>query len=1117
MILHFPTLDILKLALTSGAVPEPIRNAGARAAWDDQGNVWVLPSGELAKSSQRDLARLGVQFPKAALNPLDHQVASWLELLPLECASYEVGEKTPILFELEFAQLPALVGEMLRLGNDRQSFRWVSNGSKETALLRVLGPPYYTLLRALDGPATENAPRAYREQSPEVWCQLGFRYPLAAHLQAPAGTLLLLKPPRAWVRFEEAKFRDIYDVLDFTLPQAPTALHESADVPRLQVPVRLTAAGDAPAELWVLRDEAVAQLEEFVQQADSALTQRLAFAVAQRQDEHIVVLRVRPSKQPPPVLLLDAQGFRTALKLPNLFIPVRTRLQPPLRRDAVARLLAPDPEQITWLNPLPDGKFTPETLPDKTFRPLSQWVDHVLDREHEPLTAWIEASRFDFEAFVCRGDEKPKEPSEPKPPRKEKAKRAAAKKEDKAETPPAKTDPQAPDTQLPALDLPPTELEEQLRQREAAFLAHDGPLDAPERQALWPELAALQAELGHDHDAAISWTHAFWEQRTSGTWASAWFQSQRKTSPAFSLQKVLAKETPTHADLRCLAAYLVLADGGPERLPPDELRSLKANLGRVQHFLQGHEGLLGVRAVWLAWGALHRMAGGDVLSLARARDRMLERLFLGGLTPDLDLPAFLRFQGRRSGQRFQVLRAQLLRLRQMALDWSSTGSLPGPGTAGYIHLLFAYALARLGEVAESRDVMHAGLHAIPNRDDIHTWLCDAFAARMQQAVDNKPGERLPEELIRRLDQMETPDYLEHLSGPNLDRERQRLKVDRYKIEKMRAHLRVLEPHEKIDPYRRWSGHFVDSLARELAALVDIHDAEHLIDKLRALLREKKRWAKGKSAQTRVLAAALELAPRLGEAFAEEILTEAGQILEAAEDRLTQALVLEKGLFLAAHYDRRAQVEQVLEHLHRLLEGNLPAPTMESLLGQTFQGLRRLGMPEEVGRILQRMSTLAHEQQAKLDRKKLALSDEALSREISVLERLLLQIAGGWLYFGQPDKARPILDASRDLLFGEVLTPLYQTALARAYCQTLGQAPLEFGLGRLMELFRRLRGVRDMFTTHTHFSLSRLEVVEAAVLALVGDETAFDPDARRLLDEDEYLVRRRIHRDVRAAL
>ena len=64
---------------------------------------------------------------------------------------------------------------MLRLGNDRQSFRWLSDGDAGHALLHIVrGPPYYTLLRALDHSDAEKtdsvqAPRTYQELNPRIW------------------------------------------------------------------------------------------------------------------------------------------------------------------------------------------------------------------------------------------------------------------------------------------------------------------------------------------------------------------------------------------------------------------------------------------------------------------------------------------------------------------------------------------------------------------------------------------------------------------------------------------------------------------------------------------------------------------------------------------------------------------------------------------------------------------------------------------------------------------------------------------------------------------------------------------------------------------------------------
>jgi hypothetical protein len=140
-----------------------------------------------------------------------------------------------------------------------------------------------------------------------------------------------------------------------------------------------------------------------------------------------------------------------------------------------------------------------------------------------------------------------------------------------------------------------------------------------------------------------------------------------------------------------------------------------------------------------------------------------------------------------------------------------------------------------------------------------------------------------------------------------------------------------------------------------------------------------------------------------------------------------------------------------------------------------------------------------------------------SSDTARLQRLLLQVAAGWFFFAQDERARPILDQARALLFKGDLIPVEQTALACAYVNTLGQAPMELAMPRVLELVRKLEGVYDTFTTYSHYSLSRLDLVEAVVLSLVSDEFTVGPEARRWLDDDEFLVRRRIHREVRAAM
>src|SRR5262249_22195269 len=119
------------------------------------------------------------------------------------------------------------------------------------------------------------------------------------------------------------------------------------------------------------------------------------------------------------------------LKLPNLFLPCGMRLHPPLRRDAVRKQLADDPAIVTWLQPDGASGFTPESLPDTAFRPLSEWVEYVLERERQPLEQWVQSTIFDCEPCVCAEDAPPDTKKFPAPenPRQESRKASQARAE----------------------------------------------------------------------------------------------------------------------------------------------------------------------------------------------------------------------------------------------------------------------------------------------------------------------------------------------------------------------------------------------------------------------------------------------------------------------------------------------------------------------------------------------------------------------------------------------------------------------------------------------------------------------------------------------------------------
>ncbi len=670
MILLFPNLDTLRLALTSNIVPTDVSLAPAAVSFDEQGKIYLESTANLSKTVTKNLDKIGVKGSKRHATDTPEDVTCWPQVLPVtrESGSPNVSHQAPVLFELSDADdLPTLVTEMLRLGNDRQGFRWfAAPGDADTkrVLLRVIGPPYYTLLRALDKTTagTKGTVRAYLERSPRVWVEIGQTQPLANQIRVADRQLLLIRAPREWTYLDEAPFQDVYDIMQFKLPTAPVGWTETKAPKKMSVPLRLTAgnAADIP-ELWVLRDNAIEQLDTLVRDSDDRLTQRLMFAVANDPSgNRSVILRTRPSKLAPPYLPLEhVLSFKPFWKLPNLFVPVGRRLHPTLRRDAVRKLLADDADQVVWLYPDEGEKFIPESVPDGAFRSLEDWVDYIIEAEQKPLTAWIEATRFDFEHFICKDagpktkpdkgdkDSKGKDDDDARGPKVGATQPKAAGKG----KPGAK--PTGPADFLPAPEVakPPSEWKIKREALEKQFLAVEGGLDSPERVVLWPELAIANTGEGKRNEAAVCWLNAMWDtDPVPGEWLAGWVRSElpnaRSTIKADEFDKLLAHPSPGQQEeaRAAIASFLWLAAQNP--VPT----WLTPRLPVMQTFLEKHEHSLPVRAVWLAGYRLSQLAGADVLGLARVRDRLLNRLLNEGLSAEKDIPGFLKYAGHKDSE-----------------------------------------------------------------------------------------------------------------------------------------------------------------------------------------------------------------------------------------------------------------------------------------------------------------------------------------------------------------------------------------------------------------------------------------------------------------------------------
>lgn len=1153
MILLFPDLDTLRLAVTTGIVPADVALVPAAVSTDADGRVFVETDAKLPKKARDDLDRLKVVGTRRHAGDTPERVSCWLQIFPTtrDPAPPKLSSQAPVLFELASPDLlPGVVGEMLRLGNDRQGFRQVAgDGPDPRVLLRVIGPPYYTLLRALDrlgGPG--ETVRAYVEQAPRVWVEIGHSHPFANQIRLDEGQVLLIRAPRDWAYLPDAPFRDIYDLLQFQLPTAPTAWEEAPVEGKLTVPLRLAPgnAADQP-ELWVIRGRGVDQLDALVRDADDRLTEQLTFAVATGPDgAKTVVLRTRPSKKQPPVLALEgAVGFKPFWKLPNLYLPAGTRLHPTVRREAVRKLLAEDTDTLVWLYPDGHGAFTPEGVPEDSFRPLQDWVEYVIDANRETLAAWVEATGFDFDHFICSDTTppKPKAPPEKGPRDKDRddsplARPTTTKGGKKAGEDGTKT---VGAFDVPRIEIkPPSEWKVRRDELEKAFLGLDGPLDDPARVRLWPELAAANAGMAEEasrDEAAVCWVNAMWGYDAPppgyvGGWLRSELPAGQPTVTAAEFDQRMKPQEPTPGEMRTFASSLLWA--AYQSPQPAWLRD---RLPAVQKYLEVHEDRLPVRAVWLAAVRLAQLAGTDVLGLARVRDRLLQRLLDHGLSPERDLPRFLRNAGRKDSDRLRVIQERAHEVHAAARAWAEKSLKPaGSGTSAsdtqntlaYIDLMFAFGMAKLGERTPAQTLVEAARKALAHNKPADakaiggTLLFKAFKFRVDQALSGKPlAGLLDPAVLAEVDDLQK----QGTAGTNNP-----YMLGYYAVSRFREQSRILDPQEKTDPYAYWMKH-ADELKKALAELPREKDPATLARKIREYLRE---GVKGKaSAETRlfVLHDALLLAPRVGEAFTVELLqlvpetlrlTPAGVGPQAPVDLpKKQGHLLERALFLAAHFDRTEIVQKLVDQFIGYVRAKPDEQRFELVnvvAGQCLRSLRKLGLRDEIDKLLRRMQdeVLKGKAPAQLRQEYAARPD----LWADVLQTLL-NLAGGWLTFGLVEQAAPILEAARqEVLSGAGKVQVLKfTKLAQTYVAALGQGPAEFGMPRIVELFETLDPARitNTFTTAPYYSRLHLNLVEEVVLAIVSDDFALGQAGRRWLDEDEYLVRRRIHQDMRRHL
>lgn len=1071
--LIFPSADALHIALVSGLVPPEVQRAEVKFSQLEDGSVEIQPSVALPAAKKKALKESGV-LERTSSSGLA-RVSCWAAALSARRTDEPASTPARVLFTVPSSDaMLALCGELLRLGCDRQEFRIVRGAEGIVSLIRVSQPPWFVLSRALD---RLDGLRAWVPTPPgqdSVWTELGFAHPLVPTLELPSAGMLLVPGVGDWQLVADGEWIDVDQLVEPARLPGLTPLPGDQAPPRLPVTLKLArAARPEQPSLWIVKN-GLGAVEALVRATPEAALDGLLFAVSNA----TVALRTRPGRESG-AGALPGDPYSRLFELPNLFAPLGLTIEPPLRRDRLRTWLASDPELISWLEPTGAGGFARLTLPESAFRPLSEWVDYVIEGGEQTLEPWIRAATFDFEAFVATEDAVPG-PRRSAEEIGDQAQAAGRPRRLRNEAKPAtprtlRTEPEparaAPTAGQPQGQGAPSELEAALAREELSFLELEAPADSPERRAGWVRLAELYSRLNRHREGGLCWAHAIWEADTdealslSRRWAEI---------TGTQLAGLLALTNPTSEQTQAFVAHLTQVALAHDPAWIGRLPALAAWFDKFDENLD-------VRTLWLGRVALSALSGGDALLLARARDRVLGRL-TRGLSLERDVPRLLRVTGQanagggteRTGRVAHQLEAIL-----KSFDDTSRKRSPVEAavtlTRAYVGFEFAWGFARLGQADRSRALRDASLAALPRADPVHGFLTRAYSARIDQALEGlSPEAPLAAELTASLNPLEA--FL------------------RYKVDRLRQASTVLEPQERLDPIGSFWRSSEDPRGEELAALRGLRDTAELVKALeaRALVAADKQL--GPEERARLLDALLDFLPQLPESSALPLLNRFVTLAEPLPTR-QRVVVLEDALKVAGHFGRITLVKQLVNSLGSLLAelGAEGVSEVGPALAVGVRSLRRVGLRDEASELLQRASGVLRGEDARTLSARLAL-------------------AAGFAYLGAMAPAQPIFDEALNRLGKEKDGVPERLRLTRAAARALGHAPTDIALPGLLRLAAQLPWLTDSFNTNSHFCLSLVDFADALVLGHVGDDLTLNEVTRRFLEEDEYLVRRRVHRD-----
>ncbi|MGE0547084.1 MAG: hypothetical protein AB7O24_02970 [Kofleriaceae bacterium] len=1073
MALEFRNSEALQVVLRSALCPAGVVQSTARIARRPDGALVLAPDAPLPAPVLATLRDAGIATDSVLPNGA-RAIRCWAEAIePIQTPVATIPSL--VLFVTKAAELIDLAAELVRLGCDRQELLVTG----ELGVIRVVDPPTYTVVRAIDHEAGLQVFSPDPLQQEAVWSELGSHHPLADQLRGEAGTLLLISA-NGWFSIANHGWFGLDAALDLSASGGVTLAPAERLPERRKVLLRLAHGQREPPSLWVVRSHAIAEIDRLLEYLPEEIVARLTFA-ATGGPEPTIIVRARTGRQAPPDLALDAEQYSPLAQLPDVYAPTGTIVEPPLRRERLRSILHIEQGELVWLARVGAGRseLVVERISDRAFSPLSDWADYVIHANAPALLPWTKSATFDFASYVSTGLEWSERPvRDPAPAAAAPSAAPDAKKRSRARSSSAAGDQNTATRPSPspalraepgpveaATLIEPVSVDPELVAIETEFLALDGPGDARERLGLFERLAHGYARARRSRDANLCFSRIAWEAPADRAPAllDEWIAATVGPSPRAVVEHVLVGDEPS---IEQVGAVAVVAARG---LLADQAHA-------VQRWLDEHDHQLDARSVWLSRLALARQAGGDALGLAHARDRVLARM-TSGLSVDREMPSFLRFAGRADalgsagGERLEAALEQLTDRIAKTRRKRSPLEAPVELTNAYVALIFGYGFARLGREPRARSLVAAAMKVLsPLRSDaVHGYLVAAFVARIDQAVASLPAETpLPDALGAQLATLE--------------------RLARYKVDRLRDASRILEPVERPDAFGAFTTRGQDSRGPEFAALRTLTDTGARAKAVEGLVVVA---AANEPERARLLDGIFDVLLGLPEAVAAPTLDRSWPLVERVEER-QRAVLYAEALVVAGHFGRTTLIPQLLARLAGAL-GAVDAPDLERVLHQSLRALRRIGLRREMTELL-------------------ANAERAVPVGRGDALRGRLALAGGLAFLGEVQRATPIFEQARAAL-GDNLAPAMRLELARSLALAYSQAPVAVALQGIGELSTQLRDVTDGLGTNSHFCLSVLHFVESLVLGVTSEDLALGEPGRRFVEDDEYLIRRRLHRDL----